>query len=264
MNNRKLKTKVLMHHYKLKISYKGTDYFGWQMQPEVEKPTVQGTIYKVVQKISRYQQCRVVGASRTDAGVHAQGQVVKVSIPSFLEPSKLLQGMNSMLPIDIRVLECDASTDEFNPINDSKLKKYRYYFSNNEIENSFLNETVNNIFGELDINAMREGAKLFVGEHDFFNFARRDGNAATTVRTIESFELHEDVYSSLNGPIYYFEIVGNGFLKQMVRYMASALFAVGHNKINPSLIKDYLLEHKDDKLCPKSKGLGLHLMSVVY
>ena len=118
-----------MYHHRLVISYKGTRYFGWQEQATGEsKPTVQASIHQVLKKICRYQSCTISAASRTDSGVHAQGQVVKITITLAIESGKLLRGMNSLLPDDIRILQCEPCSAEFNPNKDSKSKEYHYYF----------------------------------------------------------------------------------------------------------------------------------------
>ena len=104
-----------MYHHRLTISYKGTNYFGWQDQGASEqKPTVQASIQQILNKICKYQGCTISAASRTDAGVHAQGQVVKITIPVEIDSGKLLLGMNSLLPDDIRILQCEPCAAEFN------------------------------------------------------------------------------------------------------------------------------------------------------
>lgn len=252
-----------MFHYKVKISYKGTRYFGWQTQPEVDKPTVQETIEKILAKIVKYQKCKVVGASRTDAGVHAQGQVGKISIPADIDSRDLLRGMNSLLPKDIRIMECDICEETFNPIKDSTSKEYHYYFSTDSIEGPFQNETVTNVSGPLNLASMNKAAKHFIGERDFYNFSRRDSNASTTIRTITHCEILQARQTSEH-PVFYIRLVGNGFLKQMARYMASALFKVGRGEIDPSVIRELLLTRAEEKLASKSKPQGLHLIAVNY
>ena len=110
-----------MYHHRLVISYKGTSYFGWQDLGESEqKPTVQASIHQALKIICKYQSCTISAASRTDAGVHAQGQVVKITIAIDIESEKILRGMNSLLPDDIRILQCAPCTAEFNCNKDSK------------------------------------------------------------------------------------------------------------------------------------------------
>jgi len=256
-------------HHRLIISYKGTNYFGWQDIGEGEhKPTIQASIEKVLQKICKSQDCTIATASRTDAGVHAQGQVIKITIPLDIKAEKLLLGMNSLLPDDIRILECEPSTAEFNPNKDSKSKEYHYYFCTDSIHNPILNDTAthipsNNTTGSLDMVLMQEACKLFAGEHDFYSFAKRDTTMHSTFRTIVSCELIQEP-SAFGNEVYSIKIVGEGFLRYMVRYIVGALFALGRGELSLNDISEALTEHKEGKLSAKAKSRGLHLIEVNY
>ena len=266
-----------MYHHRLVISYKGTNYFGWQdLGTGEQKPTVQASIHQVLKKICKYQSCTISAASRTDAGVHAQGQVVKITIAMAIESEKLLLGMNSLLPDDIRILQCEPCAAEFNSNKDSKSKEYHYYFSTDPIYNPVLydivapvppNSSLNNkapATEALDIELMQRGCKLFIGEHDFYSFARRDANISSTVRTIFSCEILQAESLTFGNKIYYLKIVGNGFLKQMVRYIASALFGLGRNQLSLSDISEALVNHKEEKISSKAMSRGLHLIKISY
>lgn len=266
-----------MYHHRLVISYKGTSYFGWQdLGANEQKPTVQASIHQVLKKICKYQSCTISAASRTDAGVHAQGQVVKISIPIAIESEKLLLGMNSLLPDDIRILQCEPCAAEFNSNKDSKSKEYHYYFCTDPIYNPVLNDIVVPIPSNspsnskalatepLDIELMQRGCKLFIGEHDFYSFARRDANISSTVRTIFSCEILQAQLSAFGNKIYYLKIVGNGFLKQMVRYIAGALFSLGRNQLSLNDFSEALVNHKEEKISSKAKSRGLHLIQICY
>lgn len=260
-----------MFHYRLKIAYKGTGYRGWQAQskhghdgdrsPEGFLPTVQGTIYQVLQRISKYQDCTISGTSRTDAGVHARGQVGKVSIPVDVHPDKLLLGMNSLLPADIRVLACESCAADFNPKTQPSVKRYHYYFTNEPVPSPLLGDVVAHIPFELDRERMAQAARLFVGTHDFYNFYCRSSLAATTTRTVLCCEIFEA--EMLGERVWYMEIRGDGFLKQMVRYIAGTLFAVGKGSVELGQVAAYLETHHEEKLWPKAKAHGLHLMAAV-
>lgn len=254
-----------MHHYKVRISYKGSQYFGWQSQEPItvksDRPTVQSTIHQVLRKISKYQDCNVSGASRTDSGVHAQGQLGKISIPFDIEAKKLQMGLNSLLPSDIRIVECEKCSREFNPVKLSKNKEYHYYFCLSEIENPILNDFVAHVPGPLNIESMAEASKLFVGEHDFFNFYSQSSEAATTVRMIRNCEILKQNFGPFTESTYCLKITGNGFLKHMVRYISGALFEVGRGNVSFEDISKHLLHHQDHKLGPKAKAKGLHLIS---
>ena len=135
-----------MYHHRLIVSYKGTSYFGWQdVGIDEQKPTIEASIHQVLKKICKYQNCTISTASRTDAGVHAQGQVIKISIALAIDSGKLLLGMNSLLPHDIRILQCQPCAAEFNPNKDSKSKEYHYYFCTDTINNPVLNDILMHI-----------------------------------------------------------------------------------------------------------------------
>ena len=253
-----------MFHYRVTISYKGTNYRGWQAQSltqeEGDAPTVQGTIHQVLRKISNYQECAVAGTSRTDAGVHAQGQLGKLSIPSELAADKLMRGMNSLLPSDIRILSCEACDPGFNPKTCSLSKEYHYYFSSAKVANPVLSDVVAHIPGPLDWKRMTAAAQLFVGEHDFYNFYRRNSDAANTVRKVLRCQLSTATMTPGGEEVGVIEVQGEGFLKQMVRYIAGAVFEVGRGHIRLEQIAEYLGTHHEEKLCPKAKAHGLHLI----
>jgi tRNA pseudouridine38-40 synthase len=262
-----------MYNYRLIISYKGTSYFGWQdLGVSEQKPTVGSTVHQVLKKICKYQNCTVSAASRTDAGVHAQGQVVKITIPLAIESKKLLLGMNSLLPDDIRVLQCQPCGAEFNSNKDSKSKEYHYYFCSDTVHNPVLNDIVAHIpfnskasaTGLLDIELMQRACKLFIGEHDFYSFAKRDVNMISTFRTIVSCEILQVQPSTFGNKVYYLKIVGNGFLRYMVRYIAGALFATERNQISLSDISEALVNHKEEKISSRAKSRGLHLIQISY
>jgi len=256
-----------MYHHRLVISYKGTSYYGWQdIGTSEQKPTLEASIYQVLQKICKYQSCAISAASRTDAGVHAQGQVLKITIALEIESEKLLLGMNSLLPDDIRILQCEPCTPAFNPNKDSKSKEYHYYFCTDSIYNPLLHDMVAHIplLGKLDIERMQEACKLFIGEYDFYSFAKRDTSKGSTVRTIVSCEILEAQPLTFGNKVYYIKIVGNGFLRYMIRYIAGALFALGRKQLSLSDISEALVNRKEEKLSPRAKSRGLHLIQIFY
>lgn len=255
-----------MFHYRVKISYKGTAYRGWQAQSKIPEgdamPTVQGTIHALLRRMCNYQDCTIAGTSRTDAGVHASGQIGKISMPDSIEAAHLLRGLNSMLPTDIRILECAACDPLFNPKTLKTTKQYHYYFCSAPIANPLLGDVVAQVPGPLDLQALARAATLFEGTHDFYNFHRRNSTIATTVRTISSCTLKEAVLSPMAENVHYLELRGEGFLKQMVRYIAAALLEVARGGLTSEQVSDYLLHHYEDKLCPKAKAHGLHLTMI--
>jgi len=263
---------INMYHHRLIISYKGTNYYGWQdIGTSEQKPTIEASIHQVLKKICNYQSCTISTASRTDAGVHAQGQVLKITIALDIESGKLLLGMNSLLPDDIRILQCTPCAADFNPNKDSKSKEYHYYFCTDAVYNPVLNDTVAHIpsdskastTGSLDIELMQRACKLFIGEHDFYSFAKRDTTMRSTLRTIISCEIVQ-AQSTFGNEVYIIKIVGKGFLRYMVRYIAGALFVLGRAQLSLSDISDALANHKEEKLSSRAKSRGLHLIQISY
>ncbi|MEA1982083.1 MAG: tRNA pseudouridine(38-40) synthase TruA [Campylobacterota bacterium] len=253
-----------IEHHRLIISYKGTNYFGWQELGDSQlKPTIQSAVHHALKKICKYQDVIISAASRTDAGVHAQGQVLKITIPIVIESQKLLLGMNSLLPDDIRILECEPCSSEFNPNKDSKSKKYHYYFCTDAIHNPVLNDTVAHT-PSLEIELMQEACKLFIGEHNFSSFAKRDVNMHSSLRRVVSCEILATHSLLLGSQVYYLEIVGTGFLRYMVRYIAGALFSLGKGQITLSDISEALASDKEKKISSRAKSKGLHLIEINY
>ncbi len=261
------------HHYRVVISYNGSSYFGWQDLGEAsEKPTIQFEVLQVLRKISKYAECVVSGASRTDAGVHSLGQVAKLSTPLKIDPAMLRLGMNSLLPADIRIRECENCLADFNPNRHCKSKIYRYYFSVDEIGNPLLKDIVahvplvrTNAQGfQPGIERMRAACSLFLGEHDFSSFSVSDEKLKTTIRTVLNVDLHKSNGSDFGCETYYVEIEGNGFLKYMVRYILGALFEVGRGNIDAAAIEKGLAEPSPAKLSAKAKSSGLHLIRIDY
>jgi len=243
-----------------------------EQKPTEHKPTIEASIHQILKKICNFQSCTISTASRTDAGVHAQGQVIKITIALAIKSEKLLLGMNSLLPDDIRILQCEPCAAEFNPNKDSKSKEYHYYFCTDTVYNPVLNDTVAHIpsnskastRGSLDIERMQQACKLFIGEHDFYSFAKRDTNMSSTFRTILSCEIVEAQPSTFGNKVYYLKIVGEGFLRYMVRYIAGALFARGRNQLSLSDISEALANHKEEKISSRAKSRGLHLIQISY
>lgn len=262
-----------MFYYRVLIAYKGSNYFGWQDLGKDElKPTIQGVLGKALFEICDRQECTIAAASRTDAGVHAQGQVAKLTLPKKLSCEKLQLGLNSALPSDIRIRECVQSDFSFSVNKESKSKTYRYFFTLDRVSNPTLHDIVVQVrcsedpssSAELDMNRMANACSRFVGEFDFYNFSMRDKNINSTVRRVNSLKLRKAEDSLFGNQVYYFEINGSGFLRQMVRFIIGALFELGRGKIDEGLIESALLRKTDEKLSAKAKAHGLHLIEITY
>jgi len=164
-----------MHYYRVKIAYKGTRYFGWQAQSNdtshETKPTIEGSILNCLKKMTHYRPCTLSAASRTDGGVHAQGQSAKITLSVDISPEHLLLGLNSLLPADIRILACATSTKDYQPNRSSVSKEYHYYFETSRVYNVATSDIALHLPIDGDVPGavalLREACQLFVGRHDF-------------------------------------------------------------------------------------------------
>ncbi len=257
-----------MNIYKIIVQYKGTAYSGFQVQSNDK--TIQGEINKALEILSKTKDIKSIGSGRTDAGVHALAQVVKIEIPVFIPAESLHRALNSQLPDDIRVIHAEICTLDFHPIYKAKSKEYNYAFSTSEKISPFASELVTHYPYDLNIDRMREGCALFCGEHDFKNFQCTGTEIESTVRRIISCDVVKYQASGfLNHllPEYFvLEVVGTGFLKQMVRLMMGALWSLGTDKITivdlqNSLKTGNILERR---LGPTAPPQGLYLKEVHY
>ena len=259
-----------MYYFRVTIAYKGTHYFGWQAQSadtsHEEKPTVEGTLLNCLKKIANYQTCTISAASRTDGGVHAQGQIAKITLPLKITPEHLLLGLNSLLPADIRILDCAPSTKRYQPNTAGTRKEYHYYFSITPVDNVITSDIAlhlpmrNN--QQDDLQLLRSGCALFIGRHDFYNFSSRESHAGTTIREVFYCDIHEADFLPLADNIYYLRIIGDGFLKYMIRYLMGALHELVKGRVTLDDIACYLKDPQHDKLSSKAKSKGLHLIKI--
>ena len=257
------------HYYKIKVSYKGTQYFGWQVQKEGRGRTIQGQINKTLYKIFKSDKVKTVGSGRTDAGVHALGQIFRVSAPFFIETGSLVLALNSLLPLDINVLEVEKCSDSFHPIHSAVAKQYFYLFSNEWPSDPFFYEKVTFLKGELSVTKMKEASNLFVGKHNFKNFYCE----GTPVKSYER-EIFECALSEKS--IFYhpldkhphkqliFSIKGSGFLKQMVRLIMGAIWEAGKGKLQLEDLEKAISNKTTGKVGPVAPPQGLYLNKVFY
>ena len=259
-----------MHYYRVTIAYKGTHYFGWQAQSAdtlyEERPTIEGTIQNALKKITNFQPCSISAASRTDGGVHAQGQRAKITIADDIAPEHLLLGLNSLLPEDIRIIKCEPSSKSYQPNRGSISKEYHFYFLVSPVNNVATSEIALHLPIESidsdNLALLRSACQLFIGKHDFYNFSSRDKSVSTSTREIFYCDIHQTSFLPMADNIYYLKIIGDGFLKYMIRYLMGALIGVVKNRISLDDIKRYLQHHQEHKLSPKADAKGLHLIHI--
>ncbi len=255
----------MIHFYRLTLEYKGTRYLGWQVQPDDSGLTVQGELNKALRVISKSDDVKSMGAGRTDAGVHALGQVAKIAIDLKIVPENLRKALNVNLPDDIRVNSCEVSDEEFFPTIHAKSKEYHYRFTCNRSFTAFQNELICNHPFELDLERMRAACQILIGTHDFSNFYCEGTEVSHNVRDIFECEILEIPQENWMLPSHYvFRIVGNGFLKQMVRLLMGAIWNIGRGKITLEDLKQALGPNKVQRLGPVAPPEGLYMVRVNY
>ncbi len=256
----------MIAYYKLILQYKGTRYSGWQIQLGTNEITIQGELNRALSVISKSQDVKSLGAGRTDAGVHALGQVAKVSIPLDIPSENLVKALNVNLPDDIRVVHAELSDEQFMPTIHAKSKEYHYRFTSQRMFTAFQNDLIVNYPFDLDVSKMKEACRILIGEHDFTNFFCEGTEVSSYVRSIfacDIVEIPQGEWAML--PTHYvFQIKGNGFLKQMVRLLMGAVWNVGRGKISIQEFQSALGPTKVQRLGPVAPPNGLYMVRVNY
>lgn len=256
----------MIYHYKLILQYKGTNYLGWQVQPLEYGKTIQSELNEALKIVAKSSEVKSIGSGRTDAGVHALGQVVKISIPLRIDPKKLVPALNVKLPNDIRVIDAEDSTEAFIPTIHARSKEYHYRFTTRKFVASHQNELIANYPFDLDLEKMRKACLILRGLHDFTNYYTEGTEVKSTIREIFSCEL--EIIQTTDWDIlpqhYVLKIVGSGFLKQMVRMLIGALWNVGRGKVSLQEFEDSLTAKRISRLGPVAPPEGLYLVRVNY
>jgi tRNA pseudouridine38-40 synthase len=254
-----------MPRYRLTVAYDGTDFHGWQRQEPKDKPalrTVQGVLEDAVADLLG-RRVDVTGASRTDSGVHAVGQVAAFTADVRVPVERLPAAISSRLPPDVRVLHAETAPDGFDPISDARSKCYRYTIEHtSHPRNPFPLFDRNFVFAtpyRLDPERMQAAAGQFLGTYDCVSFAQINHGRATTVRTI--FDCCVRVPAPRRVEI---EISSNGFLYNMVRIVAGTLLEVGRGRIEPGAIRDIAASCDRSRAGPTLPPHGLCLRWIWY
>jgi len=243
-----------MHTIKLTIEYDGTAYAGWQFQPNglAVQQVLEGALAKLLgARVSLY------SSGRTDAGVHAKGMIASFSTERSLPFSAYTDGVNCLLPPDIAVVSAEEVAGDFNPRHDAKGKHYRYTLRTASRRSPLSRLSVWHLREKLDLELMRQGAALFVGEHDFAAFRTSGCAAKTTLRRIDS------VVISVAGDLVYIDVIGSGFMRNMVRIMVGTLVEIGKGRKQPEDVSRCLTV-PGAKAGPTAPPHGLCLMEVYY
>ena len=251
----------MIRNLKLTLSYDGSDFSGWQVQPDAS--TIQGTLASAIGRLTG-ENVLPQGSGRTDAGVHALAQVATFSTASPIPTENFLKALNDILPPSIRILEVKEVPAEFHARKSAKAKTYRYRISRAAICSPFLARYVWHFPYPLDEEAMTEAAPAIVGEHDFTSFAAVDpergqeNNEISNVRTIFSscFDRQNDEFV--------YTVRGSGFLHHMVRNLVGTFILVGKGTLQPQDVARILAARDRSAAGATAPASGLFLVSVEY
>lgn len=242
----------------LVVAYDGTAYHGWQLQPECV--TIEGVLNDTLSDLFR-EPIQVIGASRTDAGVHAYGNVAVFDTTAYIPAEKIPYALNRKLPDDIRIQKAMQVNDDFHPRKCESRKTYEYRILNTEFPIPQKRLYAHWTYYSLDVDRMRQAAGYLIGEHDFKSFCSVNTQAETTVRTIYELQVEREADHQDEIVI---RVTGNGFLYNMVRIIAGTLIEVGRGKLEPEdVIK--ILEAKDREAGgPTAPAQGLTLVKYEF
>ncbi len=244
-----------MKRIKLTVAYDGTDYCGWQLQKN--GITIEQRLNEAITQLTG-EPVRVIGASRTDSGVHAMGNVAVFDTDTRIPPEKLAYALNGRLPEDVRIQSSEEVSLTFHPRKANCVKTYEYRIWNHRFENPVKRLYSYFVFLPLDADKMREAAACLVGEHDFCSFASSGSQAEETVRRIYSLEVLKEECEIL------LRVRGDGFLYHMVRIIAGTLIQAGIGAFPPSHVKE-ILDARDRQAAPQTApAKGLTLVEIAY
>lgn len=247
-----------MNSYKCITAYEGTRYNGWQKQGNTEN-TLQGKIEATISKLIN-EEIEITASGRTDAGVHATGQVFHFHCNRELSADSFLSDINQYLPKDIRILSIEACDNRFHARLNTTRKTYCYRIDTSKYGNLFLRNTAHHIPSELNIDAMKKGANYFLGTHDFISFCSNKKFKKSSIRTIYQIEIIFHPEEELLTLSY----TGNGFLYNMVRILTGTLIEIGLGLRTPEEIPA-IIEGKNRGLAGHTApAKGLFLVSVEY
>ncbi len=245
-----------MKNIKIIIEYEGTNYFGWQRQPE--GPTIQEVIENALQNITG-ENISLLGSGRTDSGVHALGQVANFKTESNIKAAEFQKGLNSTLPKDITILDAREVDLDFHAQHSAKSKIYIYKIFNSPHPSALLRKRSWYIPQPLELDQMEKPAEYLIGEHDFKAFAQSGTDLKTTVRTVLRAYIEQK-----DNNIIEFSIEATGFLKRMVRLIVGTMVQVGKGRITPSDFLKILDTGEKTKFIHAAPPHGLYLREVKY
>ncbi len=244
-----------MNYYRLTIAYDGKDFCGWQVQPNGQ--TIQGSLMEAGKKFIKTP-FTITGCSRTDSGVHALNFVALLAGDIEMKADRIPKAFNAHLPATIVVRDCLLADEDFHPRYGAKTKHYRYTIYNGPYPVPQYMHYAYFYQKYLDHEAMGLAAKAFVGRHDFIAFSSVKTTVEDTIRQMESCEV------SRQGDHIYIDVIGNGFLYNMVRIMAGTLIEVGRGKLDPKAVSEILASKDRMQAQLTAPANGLTLVDVTY
>ena len=248
-------------NYKLLIQYDGTDFHGWQSQDGLR--TVQGEIERALSLIEG-KSVAVFGSGRTDAGVHAEGQVASVEIQREITPRKLRAAINGNIGRDVRVLEVEEVDSEFHARYSALEKTYVYRVMNGPVMSPFWSRYAHHEARSLDLEKMQAAAELFIGRHDWTAFSAAQSDVEDRVRTITAAQISKRLDERSHGPLIEMKVSAEGFLRYMVRSIAGTLLAAGRGELDRAAISEAIETGVRPLVAATAPACGLTLLSVKY
>lgn len=258
-----------MPRYRIDISYDGTDFAGWQSQGALASRTVQDVIEQALGRLTGGVRIRVAGAGRTDAGVHALGQVASFDLSEAIAPARLQRALNGLLPPDVRVWAAASAPDGFHARKSAVSKLYRYVLDTGPAQGPTRRRLAGHVRWSLDASRVREAAALFLGRHDFASLASSGGSVRTSVRTITRSDATllpaREVEGSLpEAATLIYEVEADGFLRRMVRSLVGGLVAAGRGALEVEDLRRALAARDRRAWPPPAPACGLTLVRVDY
>lgn len=248
-------------NYKLLLQYDGTDFHGWQIQEG--RRTVQGELTQALSLIDG-RSVNVHGSGRTDAGVHAEGQVANVEIQREITTAKLRAAINGNVGRDVRVIDVETVPAEFHARYSALEKTYVYRIVNGPVTSPFWWRYAHHDARPLDLESMKDVGHVFCGEHDWTAFSAAQSDVEDRVRTVTQVEILERQDERSHGSLIEIRVSANGFLRYMVRAMAGSLMAVGRGELDRDAIGEALQTGLRPTAAVTAPACGLTLLSVRY
>ena len=251
-----------MPTFRIALAYDGTDFVGWQRQ--AAGTSVQGLIEDAARELDG-RDVTVVGAGRTDAGVHALGQAASLTLERAVDAATLVRALNARLPDEVRVLTAEGVPPTFHARFSARSKTYRYRVWNGDICSPFERRFACHAPGALDVEAMTEAARLVEGRHDFAAFQAAGGATRTTERVVMRSTLAVETRAEpCPGRLFVYEIEGNGFLRHMVRTIVGSLIEIGRGRRPVAWMGELIVSRDRARAGPTAPPEGLFLVRVDY